>query len=542
MTRIDTPAPLINRMDWLLPLLALAISIVAGGYLVMLETTVRVAKPLQIDELYFLTCAVRAVAHESGVSSGCHDNKGPLIHFLYVLGVEKSNLFDLTWMKHWGAAVYALNTLLVGLISWLLAGRAAAIVSAVACIGVLMLAPEFMALKTESLAIFFTLCASVILIRQRLRPGRVLQCGAVGVLMGLSLLANQKFVVVLAALLICLAFWVWQIESDSFAKKLRALSLAIGAVLIGVLLPFLLVAAYFAFHARFQEFVAAMVLYPSLYGSQTEGSLLQLVAWQVGHIADRLRPFMIYAIALGCLLVWLGCRFSGWFSGKGLQADGLDVVALSAVLFTALCFGFTILFSYHFLPAFMYAAVAIGVGYAALMRALPTTSGRASVGFAVVVFSAIQGLAMWKSADRRNSGPDPFSYYRVPGLATHAFVVGQWPAFYAFNNLIPASDVLYPQALRGVRAGGFYRPPAPGSLKAELLDRFRSLNEEKILGDFSKTPPTYIYVIDWVAKVATEEASNLPLINGYVSKHCKFEARVEGQDPLYIGSLYYCRQ
>ena len=541
MTRIDTPAPSTNRMDWLLPLLALAISIVAGSYLFVLETTVRATKPLQIDELYFLTCAVRAVAHESGVSSGCHDNKGPLIHFLYVLGVERSNLFDLAWIKNWGAAVYALNTLLVGLISWLLAGRAAAIVSAVACVGVLMLAPEFMALKTESLAIFFSLCASVILVRQRSRPGRGLQCGTVGALMGLSLLANQKFVVVLAALLICLAFWIWLIESDSFGKKLRALSLTMGAVLIGVLLPFLLVAAYFASHDRFEEFVAAMILYPSLYGSQTEGTLLQLVAWQAGHIADRLRPFMIYTFALGCLFVWLGCRFRTWFSGKELQPDGLDVVALSAVFFTVLCFGFSILFSYHFLPAFIYAAVAIGVGYVALMRALPTPSGRASVSFAVVVFSAIQGLAMWKGSDGRSGGPDPFSYYRVPGQATHAFVVGQWPAFYAFNQLIPASDVFYPQALRGVKAGGFYRPPAPGSLKAELLNIFRSLNEEKILSDFSKTPPTYIYVIDWLAKVATEEASNLPLINGYIAKHCKFEARVEDQDPLYIGTLYYCR-
>ena len=148
---------------------------------------------------------------------------------------------------------------------------------------------------------------------------------------------------------------------------------------------------------------------------------------------------------------------------------------------------------------------------------------------------------MWKNSEFRSKGDDAFAYLPVDNQGGYAYVVGQWPAFYAFNQLMPASDVLYPNALSGTEAAPYFRPPAPGTLKARWLENLRNTNESKLLADFSRTPPQYIFVTDIMGRVNTREPSNMPVINHYISEWCSFSKRVTGYAPNYDGSLYACR-
>ena len=519
---------------------ALLLMLVGLFYILNLETSARADKPLQVDELYFLTCAARAVVAESGVVTGCHDNKGPLIYMAYVAGIDPAKPFDLIWIKRAGAGIALLNVLVAAWLARLLAGGVAAAVTMIFAISLVMVDPGFMALKTESLAIFFSLIATAVWVRGMQSGHRLWHHGLAGGLMGLAIMSNQKFGLILGVSLIGLMLRGRHAAGRIPAQSWQSLLIMLLAIIAGTLLPFMALIAYFYAHGRLHDFLASLFLYASLYGSVADGSLAQVLAWRLGLVADRLRPFIAHALVIAGMMVWL----AQWFRQRQAatwQPIGFELIALNAVVYFLLCITFSILFSYHFYPAFLYASVAIGVAYVAILKKLPEESARKIAVFLVLIFAFVQVLAMWKISEFRSKGDDAFVYLPVENQGGYAYVVGQWPAFYSFNQLMPASDVLYPNALKGAEAALFFRPPVPGTLKAGWLADLHNTNESKLLTDFARTPPKYIFVIDMMGRVNTREPSNMPVINQYISEHCSFSKRVTGYAAIYDGSLYACQ-
>ena len=522
--------------------LAAALLLMLAGlfYILNLETSARAVKPLQVDELYFLTCAARAVVAESGVVTGCHDNKGPLIYMAYAAGINPDKPFDLIWIKRAGAGIALLNVFVAACLARLLAGGVAAAVTIIFAISLVMVDPGFMALKTESLAILFSLMATALWVRGLQSGYSLWHHGLAGGLMGLAIMSNQKFGLVLGVSLIGLVLRGRHVADRIPAKSYQSLLIMLLAIMAGTLLPFMALVAYFYTQGRLHDFLASLFLYPSLYGSVADGSFAQVFAWRLGLVADRLRPFIAHALVIAGMMVWLTQWFRHRQDASG-QPVGFELVALPAVAYFLLCISFSILFSYHFNPAFLYASVAIGVAYVAILKKLPEETARKTTVFLVLIFSLVQVLAMWKNSEFRSKGDDVYAYLPVENQGGYAYVVGQWPAFYAFNQLIPASDVLYPNALSGAEAAPFFRPPAPGTLKARWLADLRNTNESKLLADFSRTPPRYIFVIDMMGRVNTSEPSNMSIINRYIAERCSFSKRVTGYSAIYDGSLYVCQ-
>ena len=103
-----------SKLAWCLALLSLLLY----GYLGYVELAVRHDRPVQIDELFFATCAARATQLGQLFSSGCHDNKGPVIYVVYGALHWLAGIYNYTAYK---VCALLLGLLLLAGLAWLAA-------------------------------------------------------------------------------------------------------------------------------------------------------------------------------------------------------------------------------------------------------------------------------------------------------------------------------------------------------------------------------------------------------------------------------------
>jgi hypothetical protein len=527
--------------EYSLLLLAALVAFCGLGYLLWYELDSRALVPLQVDDLYFLSCAVRAVTQESGVLVGCHDNKGPLTYIAYALLSQSTQLYDLAPIKITGTAFVLLNALLAAWLSERWAGRQAAIVTLVLAMGLVFIDPSFLAFKTESLAVMFTLLG-IGLLTHRVAgdPTGPFRLMAAGALFGVAIMSNQKFVVIWGAA----ALWIWLAiaaapagQQDKFTRR-HVHSIAIFSA--GTAVPFLLLLGTYALFGRAHEYLASLFLYASLYGTAADGNLAQVIGWRLGLVAQKLRPFLLYVsvAVFACVFLMRGIllRTAGWSA----TSWSLFLISLAMAAYGLLCLSFSILFGYHFMPVFVLASIMAGVGYSSLAKLIPDVCFRLFMPLLLIHFLASGAIAMWFGMKDRAQSDTVFKYLVTPTQGDYAYVAGVWPGFYVFNQLIPASDVLYPHALHGAQPSPFFRLPAVGSVKRQLLDKIRGENERKLTSDFQKTPPRYIYVEDTWAHLTAASSTDLTLLNEYIAIHCEHTKRVTQVLAMHDGDLFTC--
>ncbi len=121
-----------------------------------------------------------------------------------------------------------------------------------------------------------------------------------------------------------------------------------------------------------------------------------------------------------------------------------------------------------------------------------------------------------------------------------AYVLGVWPAFYVYNGLVPASDVISPWALPGAPGNWFFTPPAPDSFRGRMLSYVQNRSLPRLFDDFARTPPSYILVLDVMARHGTSgRVTDVPGFDAYLSTHCAY-ARSITDDKRGLARLYRC--
>lgn len=521
-------------------MLLIYVILLAGfSYMVWVELGVRLAIPFQVDDLYFLTCVARAISATELPIAGCHDNKGPIIYVAYQAVIDRSAPYSMLPIK--GLAV-ALSVVLVAACG-LLAGTARNVRSAFFASGFVLLlfinSPTFMALKTELVGLLFLLPALGLLWHSANTSNRYSALFA-GFLFCFSVLSNQKF------LFAALAFGVLAVSvSADWRPKLRQnAGQALLFAIIGGCLALAAIAIWFTLFGRLYEFLLGVFFYPTIYGGKPDAeSLITRLAWRIGMVATALKPMALFVALAGVgltrsLVLWKP-------SAAPDKRLPLEVpIALAALGYLAIVLASPVLFQYHFFPVLILASILVGITFDRVMVGAgdEPQKRRSGVWPVATVLVTVFSAAYWYGPDAKvGPGKEYFAYEPVnsqPGQ--YAYVVGAWPAFFVFNGLLPASEVMYPNALPEARASWAYMPPAIDSLKGRLLRQVQQRNDERLTADFRKTPPSFVFVEDAAGRrPGSAEASDFAGINTYIAAHCVLD-RTVSDNPLHIGVLYAC--
>lgn len=504
------------------------------------ELGVRSAIPFQVDDLYFLTCVARAVSATELPIAGCHDNKGPIIYAAYQAVIDRSAPYSMPPIKGLGVALSVALAAACGLVAGIARNLRSGLFASGFVLLLFIASPTFMAPKTELLGLLFLLPALTLLWHSANTSNRSSALFS-GVLFCFSVLSNQKF------LFAGLAFGVLVLSmSANWRPKFRqhAIQTFLFAF-VGGCLALAAVAVWFAVSGRLYEFLLSVFFYPTVYGGKPNAdSLITRLAWRIGTIATALKPMALF---VAVAVIGLARSLVLWPKRPASEVERLPLevpIALSALGYLAIVLASPVLFQYHFFPILILASVLVGtttdrilVGTGDELQKL-----RGGVWLVAAVLVAIFSAEYWYGADAKGDrGKEYFAYEPVnsrPGQ--YAYVVGAWPAFFVFNGLLPASEVMYPNALPGARASWAYLPPAADSLKGKLLSRVQQRNDEQLVKDFRKTPPSYVFVEDAAGRQpGAVEASNFASINAFISAHCVLDRRVSN-NPLHIGNLYSC--
>lgn len=510
--------------------------VLAGyAYLFALELRQRGDMPLQIDELFFATCAARGLAVGEIPISGCHDNKGPLVYVVYQALQAVGGLYPLALYKIAAFVLGLLNAALVCVTVARSAGRTAGFLGAAALLVLYVQDPWVLALKPESLGMAFVLSAMLLVpgLDARVRPWR---WACVGLLFGMALATKQTFLFPLLGLLVWLSGASWA------AQGWRVALARLVAVGLAAAVPLLAFATVFWLAGRGLDFAAALLLYPMLYKSTAVVGLIKGLALRLSALAGFWTPLLPL---LGAFVLVLVAYFSRMRRARlGWQAPHLAYVCVTLGAFVVLLAS-PIIMRFHLFPA---AALAVVVVALCLLGSAPVASpegaaGQRWVGRAALLWALVVTLGAW-------GGPagNPLRDRKI--LVTHelkaprgayAYVVGIWPKLYVDNGLVPASDVLYPTAFPGAPMLWSYQEPAPGTAKARMLADLHRHNIERLLADFAKTPPEVVVVVEGEGRAEnSNRASDIAVLDNYIAGHCRPDELID--IPGHIRAQVYACQ
>lgn len=526
---------------WAFAALALA-SFLYVGYI---EVGPRVDMPVQIDELYFLICAIRHEATGQFASSGCTDNKPPLIYVLYgvLLRLWSGSSFDLLPVKVAGVAVALGAAALAGAVARRLAGPAAGAFSAALLLLVFAHDPVQYALKTEILGSLFMLGMLGVLAGGVAPPamGRGLAAGVLG---GLALMSKQTFVFPVAALVLAAAFLVVR-QAVMGGLWHRALG-GLAGLSLGVLLPMAALIGAHAVAGTWVDLLASLFIYPALYGAPSADPWLKTVVLRIAAALRGLAEFWWVVYPMVGWWAWLVTARSRDDDPTRSPSPYIWVAAaLAGGLLGILLTPF--LFKYHLSPFLTLAAVPAGCLLATVSEGL---RGRGAPEAALRVAWMTVGVAALASSWSGSAG-DPLrdrrelpSAHMDLGTARVGYVVGMWPKFYVDNRLVPASDVMYPTALPGMPDMWSFRQPPAGSRPARMLDWVHPDNLRRLQADFDRTPPELIVVVDGHGKGAGSPRphSDIQFLDQYIGAHCEPAGRTTPETNYRNGDLYRCRK
>jgi hypothetical protein len=520
---------------------ALAASIIAFSAYLQAALGPRADLPTQVDEIFFLTCAVQGKAAGSLAPTGCHDNKGPAIFWLYETLVDLASPYRLAPLKCVGAAIAVLNAALLGLLARRLFGPGAAILAFTMMLGSAAAESMFVTLKTEPLGLVFVLTSLVVLAGARgvVSARRLL---GIGVLFGVALLAKQSYLFALLGLLASALFWPAPCWPSAWLARVRSV-FVLG---LGVLIPFAMTLAWYQTQHRLSAVMASLFLYPSLYGDPAApaASGAAQAFWKLVKLAEFSQP-----LALLMVLALLGTVWAGWPTRPGENRDAASAraalrptIAVSLGLWLMLVLSPT-LFRYHLMPVLALAVVPASAGLLGLRRWLAVVP-HAGLGLslAVPVVALVWVAAVLRGPGIRSETDREFYDFQRfdTGGARYAYVQGMWPEFFVANGLIPASEVMYPNALPGTPSFWGFKLPPKGSPKALALARVNADAAAQLMADFARTPPAFIHVVDFVARAPGSQAvTDVPFLNEYLQSHCRPLKRIE-KTVLHVGTLYAC--
>jgi hypothetical protein len=514
-------------------LTVLFVGLGASASLARFELTTAAAHPIALDEWYFLSCAARGLAAGQVPVAGCHDTKSPLIFLAHQLTQPDPWSYDIARVK---LAAYALSGLVVlcaGLLATRVAGRLAGVLAAGFLLLVLASDRHLYALKTEMLGSLFMLAALWPLVA----AGRVPGPGAwllSGLLFGLALMSKQSFVFGMVGV----GFW-WCLQWLKGRVGLAPASVAMAAFAIGGLAPIAALALVFQINGRLDDFLLSTFVYPTVYAAPSPGSVLHQVAWRFGALSGILLkvPLVTLGFAMALAMFLLKPREHDLEAVTEpvapVVAAGLGMLALLLVA--------AILFDYHVLPAWTLMAVAAGVLLAALLSRLPTAwAGVGTCG--VLVLALLQGVHSWNTTGGQGGARD--SRAEVPDLPStrgeYGYVIGNWPAFFVATRLVPASEVMYPNALPGAPSSWAYTPPDPTTPKGARLIAHQERNAVKLAEDFSRTPPRWIMVVAALARApGSSHITDIKVLDRYIRERCSLDRQVGG-GVFTRGQLYAC--
>ncbi len=394
-----------SKLAWCLALLSLLLY----GYLGYVELAVRHDRPVQIDELFFATCAARATQLGQLFSSGCHDNKGPVIYVVY-------------GALHWLAGIYNYTAykvcaLLLGLLLALLAGRLAARLTGLATAGlvgfalvlqVFVLDPWMVALKTELLGMVLVLLAVTLIDSGTAGRWRVVMAGA---LLGLAFLTKQTFVFASLALFLVLLGRAWSSPAGQrWLPVQQALCLSVGGVA-----ALLAIGLIFIVRGDLGDMLQSVFVYPTVYASKVvEASMLKRTLLKFADILDAAQPFAL-------LLVFAAA--SAVHSARATAKGGPDrlawllLAAYAGVLLALLVA--PVFLRFHLMPVLIMSAVLVAALLARVMVVLmdgPDRTWSAAVVSGVAVVCLMTTLGAWGG---RPANPardeDKWSRFHVAG-------------------------------------------------------------------------------------------------------------------------------
>lgn len=527
-----------SRQGRTLAVVVLLIAALAYAYLFQLELRSRADMPLQVDELFFATCAARGLATGDVPISGCHDNKGPFIYVVYQALQALGGFYSLASFKLAAFALGALNAVLAGAAVRRVADGLSALLAAALVLLLYVQDPWFLALKPESLGTALVLGALLLLPQGGGPLGAARWLGS-GLLLGIALATKQTFLFPLLGLCAWVA-WTWRAWGGVLATGLRLGLLAVGAVL-----PMAVFAAVFWHAGRGTDFAAALVLYPMLYKSTVAMGLLKGVALRMGTLAGFWVPLLPVLMAyLFVLPRQLRAPAQG---GRGHPDPALRYVFVSFGMFAVLIVS-PIVLRFHIFPAAIFAVVVCGLG---LRRQLwPTCEPvqwanlTRTVSLGVLFWAAVMVLSAWagQAGNPLRDRKDLVSADLGLPAGSYAYIVGIWPKLYVDNGLLPASDVLYPTAFPGAPQLWSYREPAPGSEQADLLARLHRYNVERLLADFAATPPRVIVVVEGEGRAAgSTRASDIAVFERYIESHCRPDGVIDIPNHV-LAQKYACQR
>lgn len=522
--------------SWQVPLALLLLLLAVAPVLVLLrfEFGPVATEPIAIDELYFMSCAARGLAVGEVPVAGCHDTKAPLVFLAHQLVQPSAAAYDIARVKLAAFAVCGLLVALAGLLAWRMYGWLAAVLASASLLAVFGSDGYLLALKTESIGSVFLLLA-LLALGWRARGPEPWQVAMSGVLLGLALMSKQSFVFALVPVGLWLLVREWW---QTPVRPLRALLLS-GLLGACALLPMAGLGLLFIRLGTFDEFVASTFVYPRVYAGAPVGNWGQHLAWKAGGLGGFLLSVpLVTGLAAAALLRPMASRISAPSSGQ------IWLVAAAAAGMVGLLLVAAVQFSYHLLPAWVLLSVLAGGAAACWMEdARDRGQLRLTVGLLVLAFG-LQGIASWSSNGGKKGAASEFRH--VPVLPQEgggvAYVVGTWPAFYVGNRLVPASGVMYPNALPGAPPSWAYRPPDPATSKGRELIARQEVNAQRLLLDFQRTPPRYVMVVDSASRaIDSTRWTDIPVLETYLRLRCVPDRWVPGPVQKQ-GTLYRCQQ
>ena len=527
-------ASLVPAVGWWTGAAMLLVAALASATLLQFEFGAARLQPIAIDEWYFLSCAARGLAVGQVPIAGCHDTKSPLIFLVHQWVQPSAWAYDIVRVKVAAFGESALLTAAAATLAHRMGGRLAAVVTAALMLVVFLSDRHLYALKTELLGSVFMLAALWPLVVARGLPGPAAWALS-GLLFGFALMSKQSFVFAMVG---SMAWWCWATVRGRVTPGRGAFALLLFGV--ASLLPIAALAAVFQSQGKLVDFLLSTFVYPTVYSAQVPGSALNQLAWKAGAVADYMQAVPLVVMLFLGSMAWLA---QGSRHGKPHWLNEASPVVAAALGMLLMLLVAPILFAYHALPAWALMAAVGGAAASRLLQAPPVRIRRV-VAAVLLVAVAIQSLQGWITTGGKAGVGDAGAV--VPRLVIepgdYGYVVGTWPAFFVVTRLVPASDVMYPNALPGAPASWAYTPPDSATSKGRRLIALQEQNAIALRDDFKRTPPRYVMVVDALARApGSSRVTDIEVLETYLHERCRLDREVPG-GVFERGRLYVCER
>lgn len=492
------------------------------------------AEVFGVDEQYFATCATRGLAVGEVPSSGCHDNKAPMIFWVHQAVQTLGAPFSAVDIKLAAVAVVAGLLVLLARIVHPVGGALGAAAAVALALQFWAANSGFMALKTETVGMAFVLASLACLVP---RAPTLPVAGLSGLLLGLAVLTKQTHLLLLPLLLV----WLLVLHRQGDLPRARAIALVLC---LGLVAPLVLVAGYFAIQGRLGAFLSSALLYPSVYGQASDRSIGYTLIWRTGLLLQQLAQMP----ALPLLFVLSLARPAAASTGTGAlpwRQHGLRLLQWATLAQMVVVVIAPHVFDYHAVPAKILMSAVGGIAVADLVRRIGASApgDLVRLNSALLASTLLMAAVAWSGNGGRGRGQPPQKTNFQVNDQGHAFgyVLGMWPEFYFANRLTPASDVMFPWAIRGTPGNHLYTLPPAGSVQASVLDAARARGVRDLLADLHRNPPAFIALVSDMARApASANTTDVPEMAAYLQAHCSHLLRHDVRGTQFA-DIFDCR-